>query len=66
MTYSRVKRPHDRVDHQPRLVGEEREAEADVGRGEADVARHGAQVAALGDAPPPRQQPAERRAAQRG
>ena len=50
-------RSHDRVDHQPRLVREEREAEAHVRRGERDVLADGPHVAALGDAPPSRQQP---------
>ena len=42
-------RPHDRVHHQPRLVGEERDAEDDVSRGDNDVAANGAQMAAHGD-----------------
>ncbi len=56
MTYSRARVRSDRVDHQPRLVREEREAEAHVGHGDGDVRAHGPQVAALGDALPARQQ----------
>ncbi len=49
-------RPHDGVQHQPAVVGEERDAEDHVGRGEGDVGPHGPQVAALGDALPLRQE----------
>ena len=61
MTYEPRQRAHDRVDHQPRLVGEEGDAEADLGGREATSRADAAQVAALGDAPPARQQPGEDR-----
>ena len=47
--------PEDGVEHEPCLVGEERQAEAHVGRGDGDVRAHGSQVTALGDPPASRQ-----------
>ena len=47
---------HDRVAHQPRLVGEEREPETDVGRRQSHVGAHRPEVAALGDPRPPREE----------
>ena len=49
-------RPTDRVRHERRLVGEERETQPDVGGGIGDVGRDSPQVAPLRDATPPRQQ----------
>ena len=46
----------DRIAHQPRLVRQEREPEADVDRRQGDVRADGPQMAALGDAGAPGEQ----------
>ena len=51
--------PQDGVQHQHGLIGEERDAEDQVGGGKDQVGGHGSQVTALGDPPPPRQQSRE-------
>ena len=59
-------RPPDRVPHQPRLVGQKRHPEPDLGGADGHAPSDGAEVGALRDPPSPRDHLGERRQARRG